>query len=129
MTLADALPDCNALLSAVEEGLKAYAEDEPEYADAAVADVLVVGSAGTDAFRPGDSDLDICVVIAGAPRAGVQLGVDTFLHEDWHDRLEAAANMEVCGVDVGAYDADNYTDFVDDEQAFSCRWLRWKKVE
>lgn len=129
MTLNDALPDADALLAAVKQGLDAYAEEAPEYADAEIADVLVVGSAGTDTFRPGDSDLDVCVIVTDAPKPGVQTGFDTFLREDWHGCLVTAAKMDVDGVDVGAYDADNHTEFIDDKQAFSCQWLRWKRVE
>lgn len=121
-------PSVNHLLEAIEQGLQAYAEEDERFSNTEVVDVFLVGSVGTDGFRPGDSDLDICVILNNTPKTGVQAGIDTFYREDWQQELHHASEMNITGVDVGVYGSDNYTDFIDDEKVYSCQYRSWVKI-
>lgn len=110
------------LYTTIERLFQTYQQDEDPglYAEAELIDVYVVGSAATEDFIPGESDLDLCILVDGMERS-VGLGFDAFLMESHRTTLLKSARPGAVDVDVAVYNVAERTTFIDDTHAFSCR--------
>lgn len=116
-------PNPDNLLTQVNESLKKYKEEDLEYEDAQIKDVLIVGSVSKEEYVPYQSDLDIIVILKNSPHKPICLGYDCFLMENTQiqQNLLQAANIPVNKVDVGVYSEENYDKYIDDKIVFSCK--------
>lgn len=108
------------VVEAVESAKRAYACEAGWFSSAQVCDVFIVGSAITDEFVRGESDVDLCISVSHPDETGVVIGFDTFLREEYQSTLQRGVPRGTPFVDIGVYTSDTIHEHVDDETVFSC---------
>jgi len=96
-------------------------------------DALLVGSITTESFVPGESDVDVCVVLSIPACSGIEpgmiLGFDAYLEEDCAQRVLNTVHGDPVRVDAGVYTKRNVSEYIEDSHVYSTKKEKKAPVE